>query len=107
MFAWMKMRSWIALVMPMTLTGLHALSVETPTTVSTGKPMLLDRADDVLRALDVGPDGFVREVLAGRHLLQRGGVDDDVGVAQRGSDAVRSRARRRCGTPAAARSCGR
>ena len=31
----MKMRSWIAFVMPMTLTGLHALSVEMPTTVST------------------------------------------------------------------------
>jgi hypothetical protein len=33
---WMKMRSCKALVMPITLTGLQALSVETPTTVSTG-----------------------------------------------------------------------
>ena len=37
MFAWMKTRSWIAFVMPITLTGLHALSVEMPTTVSTGR----------------------------------------------------------------------
>ena len=29
----MTMRSWIAFVMPMTLTGLHALSVEMPITV--------------------------------------------------------------------------
>ncbi len=36
MFAAMKMRSWIALLMPMALTGLQALSVLTPTTVSTG-----------------------------------------------------------------------
>ena len=50
MFAWMKMRSWIALVMPIVLTGLHALSVETPTTVSIGSAMLLDGADDVLGA---------------------------------------------------------
>ena len=31
-----KIRSWSALVMPMALTGLQALSVETPTTTSTG-----------------------------------------------------------------------
>ncbi len=37
MLAWMKTRSWIALVIPITLTGLQALSVETPTTVSTGR----------------------------------------------------------------------
>ncbi len=37
MLAWMNTRSWMALVMPMTFTGLQALSVEMPTTVSTGR----------------------------------------------------------------------
>ena len=82
------MRSWMAFVMPITLTGLQALSVEMPTTVSTGQPVLLDRADDVLGALDVGLDRFPGEVLAGGHLLQRRRIDDDVGVAQGRGDAV-------------------
>ena len=46
--------------------------------------------DDVLAADDVGLDGFERVVLAGRNLLQGGGVDDDVTPAKARS--------RRCGS---------
>ena len=88
MLAWMKTRSWMALVMPITLTGLQALSVEMPTTVSTGSS-----CSRIARTMFSGPAMFVvhgleREVLAGRHLLERRGVEDDVGVAQRRGDAV-------------------
>ena len=82
------MRSWIALVMPITLTGLQALSVEIADDGLDRQPMLADRADDVLGAEDVRLHRLEREVLAGRHLLQRGGVEDDVGVAQRRADAA-------------------
>ena len=33
------------------------------------------RVDDVLGAVDVGLDGLRRVIFAGRHLLQRGGMD--------------------------------
>ena len=70
--------------MPITFTGLQALSVVTPTTVSTAELLLADRADEVLGAEDVRLDRLERLVLAGRDLLQRGRVEDDVGTAQRG-----------------------
>ena len=83
MFAWMNTRSWIALVMPITLTGLQALSVEMPMTVSTGSS-----CSWMARTMFSGPPMLVvhrleGEVLAGRDLLERGGVEDDVGAAQR------------------------
>ena len=50
--------------------------------------VLPDGTDDVFRARDVREDGFVGEVFAARNLLERGRVDDDVRVADRGEDAV-------------------
>ena len=52
------------------------------------KSVLPDGADDVFRARDVREDGFVGEIFAARNLLERGRVDDDVGVADRREDAV-------------------
>ena len=46
------------------------------------------RIDDVLRAVDVGLHGLAGVVFAGRHLLQRGGVDHDVDAAHRPPHAV-------------------
>ena len=105
--AWMKMRSWIALVMPIALTGLHALSVETPTTVSIGR-----RCSWMARTMFSGPSMLVctasyGKVFARRHLLQGGGVTTMSASRRAARNAVRSRARRRCGTRAASRSCGR
>ena len=40
------------------------------------------RVDHVLRAEDVGLDGLERVVLGGRHLLERGRVDDDVDAVE-------------------------
>ena len=79
----MMMRSWSAFVMPITLTGLHALSVLDADHASRrGRRGSRDRAHDVRRArCTLVRDRLRREVLAGRHLLQRRGVEDDVGVA--------------------------
>ncbi len=89
--------------MPITLTGLQALSVEMPTTVSTGSAVLADRADDVLRPADVGLHRLEGEIFAGGHLFERGGVEHHVGFPERRGDGVRNRARRRCKIPAARR----
>jgi hypothetical protein len=53
------------------------------------QPVLAHCADDVLGPDNVGLHGLEGEVLARRHLLQGRRVEDDVGVAQRGRDAVR------------------
>ena len=50
--------------------------------------VLTDGADDVLGADDVRLHRLEGKVLARRHLLERGGVEDDVGVAQRRGYAV-------------------
>jgi hypothetical protein len=44
--------------------------------------------DDVLAAHDVGLDGLVREELTGGHLLERGGVEDEVGADHCAFDAL-------------------
>ncbi len=88
MLAWMNTRSWMALVMPITLTGLQALSVEMPMTVSTGRSCSWMARTMFSGAADVRRDRLEGEVLAGRHLLEGGGVEDDVGAAQDRGDAV-------------------
>ena len=45
--------------------------------------------------IDVGLHGLEGVVLADRHLLERGGVDDDVDAARRQPQAVDGRGRRR------------
>lgn len=45
--------------------------------------MALNGGDDVVGPGYVGADRLEGEILAGRHLLHRGGVDDDIDVAQR------------------------
>ena len=67
--------------MPMTLTGLQALSVVMPMTVSMGRSN-----SEMARTRFSAPSMLVRhglpgEVLAARDLLERGGGEDDVGVA--------------------------
>ena len=54
-----------------------------------GQAVLAHGADDVLRAEDVCLHGLEGEVLARRNLLEGRGVEDGVGVAQCGRDAVR------------------
>ena len=58
----MKTRSWMALVMPITLTGLQALSVEMPTTVSTGR-----RCSRMARTMFSGPPMFVCTASKGKY----------------------------------------
>ena len=58
----MNTRSWIAFVMPMTLTGLHALSVETPTTVSTGRS-----SSRMARTMFSAPSMLVRTASYGKY----------------------------------------
>ncbi len=58
----MKIRSWIALVIPITLTGLQALSVEMPTTVSTGS-----RCSRIARTMFSGPPMLVRTASNGKY----------------------------------------
>ncbi len=53
-------RSCSALVIPITLTGLHALSVEIPTTVSTGR-----RRSRIARTMFSAPITFVRTASTG------------------------------------------
>ena len=72
-----------ALVMPITLIGLHALSVEMPMTASTCAARRDDGPHQRVGAEHVGLHRLDREVLAGRHLLERRGVDHDVGVPDR------------------------
>ena len=50
--------------------------------------VLADRCDDVGSTAAVGRDRLLGEVLAGRYLLERSGVDDDVGVADRTHDVA-------------------
>ena len=64
------------------MTALSVLSA-----IVSGHVVLDRRGDDVLGADDVRLDGLERVVLAGRHLLQRGGVDDDVDAAHRAREA--------------------
>src|ERR1700677_404046 len=45
--------------------------------------MLLNRANNVFGAFDVGADRFVRKIFAGGHLFQRRGIEDDVHAAKR------------------------
>jgi hypothetical protein len=40
--------------------------------------VLLDGADNIFRSFDVGSDRFVREVFAGRDLLQGSGVEHNI-----------------------------
>ena len=58
----MRIRSITALVMPMTLIGLHALSVEMPTTVSTR-----ELAAIVARTSSSAPMTFVRTASTGKY----------------------------------------
>ena len=58
----MKIRSAIAFVMPMTLTGLHALSVLMPTTVSTGS-----RPSLIARTTLTAPTQLVRTACSGKY----------------------------------------
>ena len=88
MLAAMKMRSCSDFVIPITLTGLQALSVRDADHGLDRIVVFLDRAHDVLGAEAVGEDRLDGKVLAGRHLLQRRGIDHDVGVAQHRCDDV-------------------
>ena len=58
----MKMRSCRALVMPMALTGRQALSVDTPTTVSTGRSFSL-----TARMMLAAPSTLVRVASSGKY----------------------------------------
>ncbi len=77
------MRSCNALVIPITLIGLHALSVETASTVWV-RSLQPRGADHVLRPEHVRRDGFGREVLTRRDLLHRRRMEHHVG----GDDGV-------------------
>ena len=72
----------------MTLTGLTALSVDIPTTVSTSLWLLLMARTMFSAPDDVGLYRFERKVLAGRHLLERGRVEHHVDTLERGRDRV-------------------
>ena len=62
MFAAAKIRSWSAFVIPMTFTGSQALSVETPTTVSTGCP-----CSRMARTMFTAPTQFVSSACSGKY----------------------------------------
>ena len=64
--------------MPMTLIGFTALSVEMPTTVSTGRLRSRIARTMFSAPIDVGTHRLEREVLACRHLLERGRVEHHV-----------------------------